>query len=441
MDIIKQLSLLKQVYSERGVFDTDHFVYRIPKSITKSDLEALKIDRHTPNNFIEVDHDAIISNLKELTSSWTLEEAASTFIAGLWSAPFYWRSALLAKLIATSMPEHVYTPYSDTSLICTICGFEKKSADLTSVWYTGFTDGVPLDGEPINYVLHLQEMTKTVQKPKPTSFDCWTFRALLTMIRNLPPKTRYSKLRDILKKESLLPTKNAWAYGSLLESLALIGILDTPERPGMVTKYTTYKERDQRPNNRVEVQAPLAWWDSSIGINEKTLNKIFSSFDCSSINLLDRPEPQPLAIETIIGMLDRIKPPRTSTSTKSKTAGEGTIEAGDVYAIRIRDGVWITAFCHEVETTRSLYAKMEYLEGIFEEMPTEDQLQSAFIGRRDGRWQQWTSAMDKTSWVRRITRNFTTPKSNKPEPDRISSSGAKDLIRLADWCFIELREL
>lgn len=440
METIKQLIILKQIYSSKGIYDSERlvYVYPIPKNIDESDLESLEVCGHSPNQISEPNHNTIIADLKKLTDTWTLEEAASVFIAGLWSAPFFWRSALSGKLIAKEMPEHIL---SDKSSVCPICGFHKGFINTTQAWYSGFTSGIPLDGEPIGHVLFLNEMAKVTQKPKPTEYDCWTFRAILTIIRNSPPKTRYSKLRDSLKKENLLPTKDIYVYEHLLESLALIGVLDTPTQPGMITKFTTYKERDQRPNTRVEVQAPLAWWDSTIGINEINLEKIFSAFDCSSILLTNRPEPNPKINETIIGRLDRAKVVRSSIPAKSRTAGKGPVEAGDVYAIRIREGVWVTAFCHQVEMTHSLYAKMEYLDGVFEEMPTEDQLKSTFIGRRDGRWQQWCSAIDKTSWVRRVTRNFPVPQTNEAEPDRIPSSGAKNLIHLANWCFRELNNL
>lgn len=95
----------------------------------------------------------------------------------------------------------------------------------------------------------------------------------MTVIRHMPPKSRYSKVRDSLHVEKLLPASQKGTVCSLLEALALAGILDTPDHPGMATRFTTYQERDLRPSVRVEVQAPLAWWNSSIGINETALKK------------------------------------------------------------------------------------------------------------------------------------------------------------------------
>lgn len=126
----------------------------------------------------------------------------------------------------------------------------------------------------------------------------------------MPSNIRYSKVRDALHKEKLLPTNQKWVYGKLLEAFAFIGILDTKDYPGMATKFTTYKKRDERPRIGSEVQAPLAWWNTSIGINEVTLEKIFSDVDCSSVDLTDRPTPEPALLETITGQLEKKRKPR-----------------------------------------------------------------------------------------------------------------------------------
>ena len=440
MEHLQQLSLLRQIYDGGGYYDPveDLYLHHVPPSISQTDLDKLKEHGHEPNKMFYSEHDKILTELRQLTATWTIGEAAAAFVAGLWSAPFYWQSALTGKLIADVMPEHPDTPYAGSTHICTICGFHKQAVDTTYVWYQSITSGTPLDGEPIGHVFALREMAKAQERPKPTQYDCWTFRAILTVLRNLPPKARYSKAREALYKANLLPSKNKWVYTSLLETLALIGILDTPDHPGMATRFTSYIERDQRPNIRVEPQAPLAWWDSSVGLNENTLQNIFAAFDCSPVSLTDRPEPHPPIEKTTTGALEKQRPSRTQIPKTSSQAGKGPVEAGDVYAIRIREGVWVTAYCHEVEMAHTLRARMEFLDGVFDHMPTPEEIKPAFRGRKDGRWQQWCASVDSTSWVRRITRKYPTPQTNEPDPDRIPGGGAKDLKHLADWCFSEI---
>ncbi len=207
--------------------------------------------------------------------------------------------------------------------------------------------------------------------------------------------------------------------------------MDTPKHPGMAVRFTTYQERDIRPSVQVEVQASLAWWDSSIGINETALEKIFGDMDCSSVSLEDRPEPSPPLSQTVTGGLSR----QRKRLPSSPDAGKGPIQPGDVYAIRIRDDVWITAYCHRME---GAYAVMEYLDGIFSQMPGKEQIISSYRPRSTGRWQAKTSGMDRTAGIKRIARNIPAPQTELAKPSRICFAAAKDLKHLAGWCFQEL---
>lgn len=433
-----QLWTLKQIYQNRSYWDDEWGASRhyIPSGISQDDLDQLKEAGHAPNHFLTPRHDETIAELKELAAKWTVEEAAAAFVASLWSAPVIWRSLLEGKLIAESMPEHEYAPYSSSSRTCQICGLDAGSpVDASLQWYWRMTSGTPLDGDPFGHLLALREMAAMGEAPKPNEYDRFAFRAMLTSFRSLPPKTRYSKVSPILKKEGILPTRSEYAYRDLLETLALTGLLDTEEYPGMATAFTSYRKRDERPNTRVEVQAPLAWWDSSMGINEKNLAKLFGHFDCSNVSLDDMPKPDPDKKETVVGAFENKKAPRAKTPKASSDAGKGEAEAGDVYALRVREGVWITAYCHEIKDKR---ARVEYMDGVFPEMPGKEDLQMSFRPRPDGRWQSWAIAMDATSWVRRVAREVPCPPSTLPEPDRVPFDNAKNLKFMASWCFTDL---
>ncbi|MDE7271769.1 MAG: hypothetical protein K2N95_01740 [Lachnospiraceae bacterium] len=308
MNVADQLWLLKQIYEHgSSCFDEEKkmVLYQIPDTISAEELSALERMGHMPNQIYTPKHDEIMDAFYRLSGTWTIREASDAFIAGLWSEPFLWRSALTAKVMAMVMPPHEHTPYGNSKDTCAVCGYRDKAIDITQKWYFCMLEGTPLDGDPVGHVLALKEMEQMGKRPVPTEYDWWTFRAVLTVIRSMPPKTRYSKVRDALSKEKLLPSSKKWVYGNLLESLALIGILDTEDYPGMITKYTTYRMRDGRPNVRVEVQAPLAWWDSSVGINEQALKKIFPTAACPSVDLADRPIPIPSLSETITGQLEK----------------------------------------------------------------------------------------------------------------------------------------
>lgn len=437
MDVVNQLWLLKQIYNQDSKYDDEHnaLVHNIPSTITKAELEQLAACGHAPNHFVKPNHDEVLSELKQLAQRWTLEEAAQAFVASLWSAPIIWRSLLVGKLIATVIPDHEYNPYPSSGR-CQICGIDTVcSVDTSLQWYWLMTNGTPLDGNPFGCMLALRELANEDMVPNPTEYDRWTFRALLTVIRSLPPETRYSKAAPILKKAALLPTKNKFAYSDLLETLALIGLLDTEDYPGMATSFTSYKKRDERPNTRVEVQAPLAWWNSSIGINNGTLTSIFKQYDSSDVVLENRPQPQPEVKHTLIGALEQKRLPTVKAPKSSPDAGKGPAEAGDVYAIRIREGVWITVYCHETKNNR---VTVEFLDGVTEEMPTKENLKLQFRPCENERRHTSVASIDSTSWVRRVARNMTCPSSTLPSPNAVSFANAKDLKYLAGWSFPEI---
>ncbi len=437
MNLVDQLWTLQQIYrNENAYYDLEHdmHLHRIPANLPADRLEALAQADRMPNQMALPRHDELWGDFHALAETWTLAEAADAFIAGLWSAPFLWQSALPAKLLSQATPRHPFTPYAGSGDTCRVCGFRRKAVDITYLWYRRMTGSFPLAGDPAGYVYALREMAKSQSRPVPTAYDLWTFRAILTVIRQMPPKSRYSKTRDALQKEKLLPTSPKANYCSLLEVLALTGILDTPEHPGMATQFTTYLERDLRPSVRVEVQAPLAWWDSSIGINETALRRIFSGTDCSPVSLADRPVPVPPLSRTVTGELAVQKTPRRRLPV-SPDAGKGPAQAKDVYAVRIREDAWVTIYCHKVEDN---YVIVEYLDGIFSEMPLKSQIISAFRPRSSGRWQAKASGLDRTSGVKRIARDIPAPRTDLTAPEKIPYATAASLKNLAWWCFPEL---
>lgn len=204
LDVVQQLKLLQHIYSESTIWDEELRASRhnVPEDVSAEQLQALEATGHEPNHFERPQHEDTIRELRTLAERWTLQEAAQAFVASLWSAPMIWRSLLAGKLIATSIPDHEYSPYP-SSRKCQICGLDVNDGVDTSLqWYWRMTNGTPLDGDIFGHVLALREMAASQEPPVPNEYDRWTLRAVLTVLRNLPPKTRYSKAADALKKNN-----------------------------------------------------------------------------------------------------------------------------------------------------------------------------------------------------------------------------------------------
>jgi hypothetical protein len=111
-----------------------------------------------------------------------------------------------------------------------------------------------------------------------------------------------------------------------------------------------------------------------------------------------RPPAQPPLAETPTGALARRRPPKDA-------APKAPAAAGDVYAVRIREGAWVTVYCHETGLRgKNVCARMEYLDGVYADMLAADELKLRYRGRGNGRWQHWSASLDSTPWVRRVAR-------------------------------------
>ena len=382
-------------------------------------------------------HDDAVAALRAHAARWSLEDAASAWVAGLWSAPFGWRSALTGVAVGSVLPVHPAEPYSPASEACRVCGHrEGHGLDVAEERWQRHTQGAPIDGAVAEHVLALDDLAGH-PRPEPTDYDVWALRALLTTLRTLPPRTRPSKARDALKRTGVLPTSSAWAYQSVLEELALVGVVATAGRPGMVERWTTYAERDQRPSVRVEVQAPLAWWDSDHGLREDVVERVFGHLGTSAVDL-DGPRPRPVperAATATVAIPALLRTPRTGGALPPHV-GTGQAEAGDVYAIRLADDRWVTAYVHgEALTEPRRYVLVEYLAGVHAAFPSPDAVGTAVQPRRDGRSTFRVHSLEKLPRARRIARDVPAPSAAEPLPSSSPTGGAETVRQMAGWFF------
>lgn len=401
-------------------------------------LTALEAQGLNPQEFAHPQHAEVLQSLKKQAEHWNIAEAASAFVAGLWSAPAAWRSALVGVLLGRNMPEHEPSPLpAQSSERCGICGFSPDPIQKIEAWSMRLSAGAPLDGDPVQYAQVLGWLGE--QRVQPTEYDLWALGAIRALIQDLPAGTRYAGAAKAIKSAKIL--RGPHTATSVLEDLGLIGVLAHPERPGLAERFTTYAERDQRPNTRVEVQAPLAWWNTEVGTNgirSEIFEQIFGGLDIPEVNLQDpRPKPQPAAKDTLDGGLSaRVRALTPKAPRAAASVGSGPVSSGDIWAIRLKPGRWVSVYVHE---TRSMagrtYARVEFLAGEFIEQPTSNELTHRVQPRRDGRWCMWAHSLEKTSWVRRIGEKFSVPEGNGQVPEDGSHGAAKELLHLADWCF------
>lgn len=409
---------------------------QVPVTLPYAPLrEALALAGLDPDTTAQTAHDEALAQLREHAAAWSMEQAAAAFVAGLWSAPAAWRSALPGVLIARAMPAHPFTPWSASSPdLCQICGWRQGPVQLLQAWAFRLTAGTPLDGEPAGYAQVLQWLGDA--RPVPTDYDRWALGAVLAVLRSLPADTRYSAAAKAIAAAKIL--RGTRTPAAVLEDLALVGVLAPPTHPGMVERFTSYRERDARPNVRVEVQAPLAWWDSSIGqhgVRTEWFEALFGALDIPTVSLdAPRPTPFPAAKDSLDGGLTaRVRALAPKQPKAAASVGDGPAAAGDVWAIRLEPGRWVAVYVHEVRERGRPYAHAEFLAGVFSDLPEAADIADRVQPRRSGRAPTWVHSLDKTPWVRRIAQGRPAPAGDEARPQGGSWCAAKELRHLSSW--------
>lgn len=382
-------------------------------------------------------HDQVVASLKRDAQEWDALSAASAFCAGLSSAPAAWRSAMNAVLMATVLPDHESTPYeSGSSAVCQICGYAPTALQPIEQFSTIMLNGSPIDGVPTGLAAALGFMSEG--RPEPTEYDRWSLGAIRAVIQAQPPGTRYSTVAKSIRDQKIL--RGTRAAVSVLEDLALAGVLAGGDYPGLAESFTSYVYRDRRPSVRVEVQAPLAWWGTSIGdrgIRTEIFDLIFGHLAIPEVDLeAARPQPSVELKKSIDGGLAaRVRALSPKERRSAPSVGSGSAKSGDVWAMRLEPGRWVTLYVHEVAEFGSRpYAHVEFMVGVFEDQPVEGQITLISQPRTTGRWATWCHSLEKTSWTRRIAQSKPVPQAEGELPDG-SKQAAKNLRHLADWCF------
>lgn len=425
------LDLLRRVYANgNSYFDADgNYCHRIPDTFDDAERQALKNAGLQPNTFVEIPHDEAVERLRQAAAGVDLRRAADVFVASMVSSDLAWLTVLPATALGLAMPAHPMQAMGGGS--CRVCFHREERADLTMRAYFRHLQGAGwgTGGGPVEGLLALEAAGRVGLEdwPRPTPRDIWVFHRLLDLLRALPAETRYSKARAALKAAKLLRVNTPYRCETVLEALATLGVLQTPEHPGLFTRWTTAAERDQRPSTKVEAPAPLGWWSAAHGLDEGLLDRLFGHLDC--------PDREPLIEEAATPA--RRKPAAAAARAKSIP---GPPAAGDVYAVRLREDLWTAAYCHEVREPDHrgiVRGRVEYLDLLSPSPPTADQIANlGFRDRRNGeRWQTWVAGLGKTTGVSRIAVGVPPPPHDQPTPDRMPSGQASDLRHLAGWHF------
>ena len=390
-----------------------------------------------------VSHHELIPAIKALAQHIPLQAACNAFVASISSAPAWWRDVLPAWALAQAMPLHTYQAYSAHSSTCRQCFMPDETetyaptelwAEHQSCWDYGTIFG------PLHTWFVLQQALQTPFShwPQPHAHDVWKLHEMFALLRDLPPKLRYSKLRVPLAK--LFGIKQG-AASSLLEALADLGFLNVPEHPGLLESWSSAAARDERPSVRVEAGGLLAWWQSDMGLNEALIRQCFGhvTVPTSEPSLPERTPP--VALPDWAQAL--LQPPKTFASKTRYPHIPAEIAAGDVYAVPLTHGLWVLLYCHGtwlLDTVKKpvTYAVVEFLNVLCADFPKHGAWEGVGFQLRGSKRSHYRCAgLARYSKIRRIAQNVPLPLHTTTIDLQAACvfTKAADLAEMASWHF------
>ena len=390
-----------------------------------------------------VEHAQLLADIKDMVARIPQQAACNGFIAAISSAPAWWRDVLPAWALAQAMPLHDYQAYSANSSTCRQCFMPAASEDydMQQLWlaHQDSWDYGTIFG-PLHtwFVLQQAVQTPLAQWPQPQPHDVYQWQQLLDLLRTLPPKLRYSKVRvPVAKLFGIRPH----AASSLLEALADCGFLNVPEHPGLLETWRSGAARDVRPNVRVEVGGPLAWWQSDMGLNEALLQQCFGHL---SVPSSEPPLPARPPAVTLPEWAMPLFAPAPKAATKPRYPHiEADIAAGDVYALPLPTGRWLLLYCHgewavQMAHKTVVYAVVEFLNAVCDDFPAHGAWQGLDFQPRQGKRSHYRcSGLARFRNIRRIAQNVALPTGTEPIDLQAACvfTKAADLAEMSRWHF------
>jgi hypothetical protein len=222
---------------------------------------------------------------------------------------------------------------------------------------------------------------------------------------------------------------SARAAQEIVETLAFAGILEAPPHVGMLSRFVSSRERDARPNMRVEFDAPLGFWRGHHGVNWAHAQQLFG---VAKANAPVSPRTHPSPKVSPSGGRGRGLTARHRSPVPRRPAA-----SGDVWAVTVRQDAWVALFVWDVATTRGqTYALVEYLDWFGTEPTWSSPPVQIRSDAHRARRPMWLHGLHRLTGALLLAE--TQPPPHEAMPTARWHGGAKDAAQLAVWCFPEL---
>jgi hypothetical protein len=218
-----------------------------------------------------VTHDEIVERAVVAANKVGLVDVVNAFLASLSSRRLELRSALGSYAVARHLQPHRFV--ISIHGYCILCGelpqnlwdrsvlsFERYKwggARHTNIRYIAF-DLEQFDREPV---------------VSPTDNDLDSFRRVLAICNQMPPKSRVNDLERALQG---IFSSNKDERRACIEILGYCGVLDPAQHKGFFYRFVPWTDRPIPPSGRNDWSFPASWWRGSDGVNDIALSFYFS---------------------------------------------------------------------------------------------------------------------------------------------------------------------
>jgi hypothetical protein len=222
-------------------------------------------------------HDQIVSWLLRARASVSRQEVTDAFLASLGTRRLDWRSALGSFAVARHFPDHSHP--AGGARHCTTCGSaggpaDDTAGDLSVLNFERFKWGGVRHLDPVYAALDLELFAKG-EKPAPRVEDFAIMNRVVEAVGGLDAEARLDRLQRELGKH-LASSKDERRV--LLEILGYCGVLQDPDYPGFLDRFTPSAAR-RTASSHGDWSYPVEHWRGRHGTNEAGLAFWFGAYE------------------------------------------------------------------------------------------------------------------------------------------------------------------
>ncbi|PYB82388.1 hypothetical protein [Pseudomonas soli] len=217
-------------------------------------------------------HDQVLDCLFTEQAEARKSEIVGNFLVGVERNEASLRAAMSAFACATHLPKHPFTVHDQ--LTCQVCSaFEQIDVNFMQLNRVRFFVGAVLGGDILHIAFMLQEHNAAA-KLRPENFDLMV--SVIDLIRNVPAPTKPKELLKLLRKLPGIKMSEEEGRG-FLDLLGHCGILQTPEHPGLLYRYTNLGLAPRSARSS-DWSYPMDFWRGEHGLNQDALHYWFSDY-------------------------------------------------------------------------------------------------------------------------------------------------------------------